>query len=169
MPRTNNTQRSGPDERANTTPEGLAFYAESFLEAATMCRGPDEDWGPMGPVSKRVVIPALYLLGHSIELSLKAFLLHRGLSLENLRLQVGHDLEEALRRAETHDLSLHVRLTSEQREALSHLNQLYRGKELEYIKTGPKVFPGLILINVVAECLVEAVCRLVGRQRWDPR
>ncbi|MGY6216338.1 hypothetical protein ACW73L_14360 [Methylolobus aquaticus] len=122
----------------------------------------------MGPVSERVVIPALYLLGHSIELSLKAFLLHRGLALEDLPL-IGHDLEKALGEATARGLSSHLELSGDQREALRCLNELYKSKELEYIKTGEKVFPGLILIAALAECLVQAVCRLVGQPRWDLR
>ena len=55
-----------------TTPLGMIRYAHEFMEAALAV---DEKMGSKPGFEIVAPIPALYLLGHSIELSLKAYLL----------------------------------------------------------------------------------------------
>lgn len=87
--------------------------------------------------------PRYYLLGHSIELSLKAFLLAKGVPLSELRSMklMGHDLEKALIRADNLGFSQIVELSDEERGSILLLNQTYQPKEHEYITTGYVVWP----------------------------
>jgi hypothetical protein len=68
------------------TPGMFLVYAEEFLAAAECAN------------KKKLLIPKYYLLGHSIELSLKAFLMKRGNKLSDLRShKFGHNLYALLR------------------------------------------------------------------------
>ena len=55
-----------------TTPIGYARYANEFLEAALVT---DEKMGSRKGYETFAPIPVMYLVGHSIELSLKSFLI----------------------------------------------------------------------------------------------
>src|SRR5262249_51612731 len=72
-----------------------------------------------------------YLLGHAIELFLKAFLSAE--SVPELRLRdLGHDLTAVLSEAERASLSQHVSLSVGERQIIETLNPFYSTKELEY-------------------------------------
>lgn len=77
-----------------------------------------------------------FLYCKSIELSLKAFLLTKGVTIEVLRSRkqtgIGHDLEKALREAESRGLGDFVEIADESREELRKANNLYVVKGLEY-------------------------------------
>ena len=70
-----------------TTAFGLWRYAKEFFEAAKKIQEPSNS------IQQKISIPAYYLLGHSIELSLKAFLKAQGFTIEKLKNKYGHDLE----------------------------------------------------------------------------
>src|SRR5664279_4178495 len=73
-----------------TTSIGLARYAKEFLEAALAV---DDSVGMRKEYQIIPPIPVLYLVGHSIELALKAFLVHKGMLVSELRSKAyGHDL-----------------------------------------------------------------------------
>jgi len=86
-------------------------------------------------------IPVLFLVGQSIELALKAFLLSRGIPRRKLRNGYGHDLHRSLRKAGELGLSSLVMLTSDEFDTINVLNVLYSSKQLQDIVTGPKTFP----------------------------
>lgn len=81
------------DER--TTAMGLARYAFEYIEAALVV---DDRMGQRKEFQVIAPIPALYLAGHGIELSLKAYLRHHGVSVRKLQ-KLGHDLDRCYRRA----------------------------------------------------------------------
>lgn len=68
-----------------------------------------------------------YLLGHAIELYLKAFLLQSGLTTAALRSkrQYGHDLEKLLTAARDRGIEKFVRVSPEMVEDIGKLNALY--------------------------------------------
>lgn len=81
---------NSPDER--TTAVGLFHFAESYRTCAeALMRGP--------PKSLRFDDPILFLAFHSVELYLKAYLRHRGETVETLRLQYMHKLAKTWDRA----------------------------------------------------------------------
>ncbi len=106
-------------------------------------------------------IPALYLAGHGIELSLKAYLRHHQVSVRQLQ-KLGHDLDRCYRRAV--ELGLHdvIKPHGAEEGALGLLNGLYAAKELEYIRTGMKHFPTFALISRLAVTLHNAIAPHVG-------
>jgi hypothetical protein len=67
----------------------------------------------------------MYLVGHSIELSLKAFLLFHGVSLRELRIKYGHDLRKCFEKAEELGLRNHVLIDDMELEAFHVLDDLY--------------------------------------------
>jgi HEPN domain-containing protein len=76
-----------------------------------------------------------FLYCRSIELSLKAFLLTKGVTVSKLRDRkkgIGHDLEAALREAESRGLSDFIEIRGESREELRKANDYYLAKGLEY-------------------------------------
>ena len=79
----------GTENIERTTPLGLARYAYEYMDAAIIV----DD----ATVEKRLPVqasytPAYFLASHSIELSLKAFLLFKGNSLELLRKKYKHNI-----------------------------------------------------------------------------
>lgn len=73
------------DER--TTPSGLYHYAMSYESAARLLHGAlDRE------AASHASAPANHLLTHAIELYLKAFLRLSGATLDELRLEFGHDI-----------------------------------------------------------------------------
>lgn len=77
-----------------------------------------------------------FLYCKSIELSLKAFLLAKGVAVGMLKSRkktgIGHDMEKALREAESRGLGDFVEITRESREELRKANDSYVVKGLEY-------------------------------------
>jgi hypothetical protein len=68
-----------------------------------------------------------YLLGHAIELYLKAFLLKAGLSSTDLKSKrkYGHNLEKLLAEAKVRDIEKFVRISPQMEDDLAKLNALY--------------------------------------------
>ncbi len=105
-------------------PIGFWIYAREFRRAADVL-----------PHKSAFSPVAYYLHCHSIELSLKAFLLRRGISLRVLRNRpLGHDLIALLRRANRLGLREIVRVTPAQQRELVRANEYYAGKAFEYFQ-----------------------------------
>lgn len=81
-------------------------------------------------LKQQVSIPAYFLVGHSIELALKAFLRAKGVSVYDLRsTEYGHNLESLVRESRRRKLGIAVRLTKADIAGVLLLNQSYRPKE----------------------------------------
>jgi hypothetical protein len=141
-----------------TTPIGMARYAFEFLEAA---RTVDDKIGSQPGYEIVPPIPVLYLAGHAIELSLKAYLLSRGVALREVR-QLGHNLHACLRKAKELGLLDIVQFTGQEMGAVEILDGLYSTKQLEYIVTGAKQFPIFGPVESFAVRLFNAVSDAVG-------
>jgi hypothetical protein len=80
-----------------------------------------------------VSLPAHFLLGRSIELSLKAFLLHHGFLVDDLRKKkLGHNLRALLEQARRRGLERHIKLEAVDFGAIQLLSYDYAEKRLEY-------------------------------------
>ena len=124
------------DER--TTPFGLWRFASDYLSAAQL----------VGAASKHEMsAPRYYLLGHAAELALKAFLLSKGVPLDELKFKIVHDLEKAFTRAVGFGLAELASISPEEEYFLRLLNKTYKPKEHEYIVTGYREFPPPALIE----------------------
>jgi hypothetical protein len=82
------------------------------------------------------------LVGQSIELSLKAFLLARGVALEILKSGVyGHNLDALLSEAQRRKIHRLVQLQSFHVSAIRLISPVYKDHEFRYIKTGTRKIP----------------------------
>lgn len=140
------------------TPIGYARYAREFFDCAIAA---DETIGSRPGYEIIAPIPVMYLVGHSIELSLKAYLLHVGVPNRKVR-EFGHNLLECLVEAENHGLILTNQIDASERSAISALNKLYSSKQLNYIITGSKQFPVFGPIQSACKKLLDSICPLVG-------
>ena len=132
-----------------TTPLGTLRYAIEFYAAAIATYDALRRQGvPVAPV------PVNYLLGHAIELALKAYLLEHGATLEHTKRDLGHNLVACLAEAEAAGLTDKMGLDDDDRELIAAFNNLYADKQFEYIETGPKNFPAFRLLQPFAESLL---------------
>ena len=106
----------------------------------------------------KVSLPAYYLLGHSIELSLKAFLLVRGISLDRLRSKnYGHDLVALLSEARRHRLGNEAPLKPRDIGVIQLLNFDYVAKRYEYRESRIYYIPDASLAQDVTDRLVRGL------------
>jgi hypothetical protein len=102
------------DNPQRTTPIGLARYSREFFDCALAA---DEEEGQKPGFEIIAPIPIMYLLGHSIELILKAFLAYHGVPLRDLRKKYGHDLEKCFKKAKELGLNNYIFLDEVEVEA----------------------------------------------------
>lgn len=151
------------DDPNRTTPVGLVRYATEFMEAALITNN------KMGRKSAHKFIapvPVMFLVGQSVELALKAFLLSRGISLRTLRRDFGHELRRSLKNSNELGLLDLVKLTEEEEGTISLLDDLYATKQLQYIVTGAKTFPVFDPLQRASLKLIHAIGAEVG---YPPR
>ena len=106
-----------------------------------------------------VHFPTLNLYGIAIELSLKAFLLKRGKTLDEIK-NLSHNLEKALKLARRHKLGREVKLDSDEVSAIYALNISYSSNRLRYMASGTVTVPILLYIARAAEELVVGLEKL---------
>jgi len=92
-----------------------------------------------------------YLLGHAAELTLKAFLVHRGKTISELK-GIGHDLEELEKCARETSLSKKASLSG-----VIQLSNIYKDKNFEYRTRKNKNFPQLEVLLEEIEQLQSIV------------
>lgn len=132
------------------TPESFIKHAQEFFSAADLVLNK----------AVGVSIPAYFLLGRSIELSLKAFLLHKGVPIEELRSRkYGHDLVALLRSAKELDLSKHtdIELDGLETGVIELLSFDYKEKRFEYRTTGTYCLPYIEVTWSSARKLANAI------------
>lgn len=145
---------------ARTTPIGLSRYARDFLDVALSA---DDDVGMRPGFEIHAPVPIMYLVAHAIELSLKAYLAHCGVSLDDLASRkFGHNLDACYEKALEQGLSDIVDFEAGDIAAMRVLNELYCTKQLNYIVTGTKDVPVFGPIQSFAERLLSAVGPHVG-------
>lgn len=138
---------------ARSTPHGYWRFAANYLLAARTVEVKIHEEG-------QLFFPALQLYGITIELALKAFLLKRGLTLNQVR-SLSHDLAKALGLARKRKLGREVRLDRREVAAIHVLNINYSSHRLRYIVTGATKTPELVYIERAAKELVlglELLC-----------
>lgn len=147
-------------ESEKTTPVGLVRYAQDFYDCAIAA---DRDIGMRPGYGIIAPIPVMYLVGHSIELCLKSYLLYRGVPMKILRNKpYGHDLTECLKKAKELGLYSYIELNEDDEDVVGILNALYVKKLLNYIEIGPKTFPVFGPIQTVNIELLKSVKLAIG-------
>ena len=148
-----------PDER-RTTAIGLARYAYEYLQAAIVV---EEHATVLVPGSQIAPMPAYFLLTHGIELTLKAFLLHKSFTVKQLSgKELGHDLLACYGAAKLAGLPLIFDDIPMDETAMDMLIGLNKNQGVRYIKTGMKHFPLWPVVLSMAVRLHQAVAPLIG-------
>lgn len=133
-----------------TSPLGLHIYANAYLDAARALPLPTIPFDPVRP----------FLICHSIELGLKAFLSLQGASmLELADGSHGHNLEAILEKATKQHLRKHVGLTDIHIAAVRKANLYYAGKVFEYPAIGEALsaYPSMPAIDTLFEVAIILV------------
>lgn len=105
------------------TPEGFLQHAQEFWTAADLVLNKAEG----------VSLPAFFLLGRSIELSLKAYLLHKGIPISELRKKrFGHNLKALLAESRSKGIEHYVKLEAIDAGVIELLSFDYEAKRFEY-------------------------------------
>ena|SRR5437667_697572 len=151
------------EDPERTTPVGLARYAAEFFEVALAA---DDKLGKREGYEIIAPIPVMFLVGQSIELALKAYLVFKGVELRTLRRDYGHELHRSLRKAKELGLFDVVALSEEEEKVIELLDSLYSTKQLQYIVTGAKTFPVFGPLQSVTRKLVSGIGPAVG---YPPR
>jgi hypothetical protein len=128
------------------TPLGLLTRAKQFAEAARVVADAAGD---------QPSLPAYYLWGHSIELSLKAFLLACGVPLRKLKSKdFGHNLNALVDEAQRRDIKKVVHLYKRELLEIATLSSQYEAKYFEYHETDDYTLPFKDRMKRIAERLV---------------
>lgn len=98
--------------------------------------------------------PAMFLIGQSIELALKAYLRRSGTARDVLKKQYGHNLRTLLRRAERLGLDI-APLDQADREALIDANVLFKQKRLQYCSPDSEVWPDFNSLSRLAAVIIH--------------
>ena len=117
----------------------------------------------------RLSFPAYFLVGHAIELSLKAFLLGRKVGVAELRSRkYGHNLEALLRQSRRRQIGREVPLNMKEVQAVLLLNECYCAKELEYVVVSLRSLPSYALIHTGRLNSTRAFCRMFNASAPNP-
>jgi HEPN domain-containing protein len=131
-----------------TTPFGMWRYGNDFRKAAIAVGREHPD---------RAFMPYYFLLGQSIELSLKAFLMGRGIPLTELRKKYGHDLKALLDEARHRKLGIEVKLDNTHCAVIHMLGIEYLGKRFQYMRSGMMYLPDAWIAEESANRLSEGL------------
>lgn len=143
------------DNSSRTTPRGLIRYASEFYAAAEAA---DEALGSKPGYEMFAPIPVMFMMGQSIELSLKAYLLSASVPLRALRSRkFGHQLIVCLEEAKRLGLGNIAALTASDEHVIAVTDELYASKQLQYMVIGAKEFPIYGPLEGAARKLLDAV------------
>ena len=147
---------------ARSTPHGFWRFAANYLLAARAVE-------PHLSENGQLFFPLLQLYATSIELSIKAFLLQRGRTLDEVK-ALGHRLSKALALARRHRMGRWVKLTRQEEHAIRALDIIYSSHQLRYIVSGSTKVPHVVELARATRDLVlglELLCT-GQRGRFDP-
>lgn len=110
-------------------------------------------------------VPYLSLLGQSIELALKAFLLAKGIALTDLKNKYRHNLKALVEESRRLGIESNVTLTDAHWAVIILMSDEYKTKRYHYIRTGKMIVPDLRLGHEAAEQLcngIKSICKERG-------
>lgn len=149
------------DQEPTLTPQILARYSIEFFKTALAADNRLENKNQYGLIAS---FPVMYLIGHSIELCLKSFLLEKGVSRKKLERKYGHNLTKIYNKATA--LGFIELLSGIEKKHLEMLNDIYQSKILNYPETGGYAIPLFSALEEINEKLIKAICPALG-VRYD--
>lgn len=145
-------QNFDPDR---STPAGYWRVAAEYVVAAMSVQA----------VSDRLLFPTLQLHGQAIELALKAFLLKRGMKLQDVK-ATRHRLTQALKAARLRRLGTEVKLSRRDIMLIQLLDVNYSRHRFRYIVTGATQVPDIALLSQLCERLVLGLEQYCTGMQW---
>lgn len=132
----------------STKPRAFLHTSREYLQAYTVLKEND-------PKPTELYLVKFYLLCHSVELSLKAYLRLRGHEIKELRSrEVGHDLFEMLKICNVqHNFVLSPGYT----EVIKVVSTYYKSKEYEYFPQGDQLLIDIDILEEIAILLVKII------------
>ncbi len=136
----------------NLSPYGFNHFASEYLAVARSVT-----------VGTSFSPVPYYLYCRCLELGLKAFLLLKGVTKQELkRKSLGHNLVAIVAKAESLGLSEYLIITAEEKTELSKANDYYENKDFEYVNIlkvvkGYPLLPDIQLLDKLAEKIVGSL------------
>ena len=142
------------------TPHVFWRHGDSFLSAAKKVLNPQADSEKScKPLDDNTVV-AYYLVGHSIELSLKSYLYAKNYNEDILRnKKFGHDLSKLLKECKKRKIGREVKLKKKEAAGIDLLSITYKRKKFEYLMYGSYSLPEYEFIYKVAKKLSNGLAR----------
>jgi hypothetical protein len=141
---------------ARLSPVVFAQLSRAFLETARR---------EVAVAGMLVSMPAYFLVGRSIELAFKSYLLLEGRGETDLK-RLSHDLSAALDEAVALGLSAVAPVSAEADAAVRWISPYYDSKDLEYPTQGYKSYPEIrYLVDFANQLLTSLEPRL---REWRP-
>lgn len=141
------------------TPHIFWRHGDSFLSAANKVLSPQANSDkPFMPLDDNAIV-AYYLVGHSIELSLKSYLYAKNYNKNKLRNKFGHDLSKLLIECKKRMIGREVKLKKKEMAGIDLLSSTYKSKKFEYLEYGSYSFPEYRFIYGVAKKLSNGLAR----------
>lgn len=140
-----------------------AKYSHLYYEAAI---GADDRIGKLPGYEFHAPMPVMFLVAHSIELSLKSYLLYVGVPQEKVR-RLRHNLIRIWKLCVKNKIENHVFLEKDEVDILRIISKLHSSTELRYTTAGYKTVPVFGPLQVVTKKIRDAVCDLIG-YRFSP-
>jgi len=158
------TKIEGKALNINIRPSGYYRYAHEYFRAYKQFISQDKGFTPV----------PYYLICHSIELALKAYLSARGLTNEELRFKSnrgrkngdGHNLPVIYDKCKEMGLGYLIKTTEAQELSIRKINELYNHKDFEYFMDlalilKKKNLPELNKLELIAKSLLEAINEMI--------
>jgi hypothetical protein len=128
---------------------GFLNFASTFKEAADLL---------LANRSRELETPSYYLLCHSVELALKAFLKTKGFSDDLMKSkELGHNLTRLMDESLRHGLADVVKMDDTALEIIHVVDEYYRTKGFEYLLPGFKTYPRLEDLEAVVKKLITEI------------
>jgi hypothetical protein len=150
------TSRNNDNDR--TTAIGLARYASEYFDAALAT---DEAIGERPGYETIAPPPVMFLVARSIELILKSYLRHCGLSVSETR-NLNHSLVGSWEAAVSNGINRYLSFDKNELRVLTLISELHASTQLRYIQTGEKEFPVFGPLQRLAEELLNVIRPIVG-------
>ncbi len=99
----------------------------------------------------------MFLMGRSLELGFKAFLIQKNVPLNDIKNSIGHNLIKALDKAGNEGLYDKVDVSENDRAIITILNATYSKKHLEYFVRGATTYPVYGPLQSVCKKILVAV------------
>jgi len=142
------------DEIDRSPPIGVFNFARSYFKAASYL----QDALDKGKAHLPFEMPVYYLYSHALELTLKAFLQTKGLTVDELRSRgLGHKFQALWDESIARGLKMRGETQAAVAETIELLDPFSVGFDFRYLKVGAMRRPSLEAVRQAVKCLMDFV------------